>query len=339
MVNSTATIRVGSDEVKVAKVAHGLMMMTWKPEPTPDEECFEAIKASLDTVPAGCKMIINSGEFYGMNPRTANLELISRFFEKYPTYADKAFLSVKGGTKATALEPDASPENLKRSVDTVLEKLRGKKRLDLFECARVDRNVSIEETIKTLASFVKEGKFDYIGTSETSAATLKRANAIHPIAIAEVEISPWAYDEKTRELVATANEFGIAVCAYSPLGRGFLTGKFKKLDDLHENDFRRHLTKFKEENFQHNMAVVDSLKEIADKKGITTAQLCIAWVCSLGPNIIPLQGSSNKNRTLENIAGGDVQLSAEDISAVEKLVDLVKGDRYYGSDSQAHLME
>jgi len=339
MANSTTTIRIGSDEIKVAKVAHGLMMMTWKPEPTPDEECFDAIKASLNTVPAGYKMIINSGEFYGMNPRTANLELIARFFEKYPTYAEKAFLSVKGGTKAETLEPDASPANLKRSVDTVLDKLRGTKKLDLFECARVDRSVPIEDTIKTLAGFIKEGKFDYIGTSETSAATLKRANAIHPIAIAEVEISPWAYDEKTRDLVATATELGIAVCAYSPLGRGFLTGKFKKLEDLHEKDFRRHLTKFKEANFQHNMVVVDGLKEIADKKGITTAQLCIAWVCSLGPNIIPLQGSSNKNRTLENIAGGNVQLSADEKSAVEKLMDLVKGDRYYGDDRIAHLME
>ncbi|KLO12597.1 Aldo/keto reductase [Schizopora paradoxa] len=339
MVNSTATVRVGSDEIKVAKVAHGLMMMTWKPEPTPEEECFEAIKASLDSVPAGCKMIINSGEFYGFNPRTANLELISRFFEKYPTYADKAFLSVKGGTKADTLEPDASPENLKRSVDVILEKLRGKKKLDLFECARVDRNVPIEESTKTLAGFIKEGKFDYIGTSETSAATLKRAHAVHPIAIVEVEISPWAYDEKTREVVAAAKELGVAVCAYSPLGRGYLAGKFKKLDDLHEKDFRRNMTKFKGENFEHNMAVVDGLKEIADKKGITPAQLCVAWVCSLGPNVIPLTGSSNKDRTLENLAGGDVQLSADEVSAIEKLMGLVKGDRYYGNDKMAHLME
>lgn len=169
---------------------------SWKPTPVADEDAFEAIKAGIDTLPAGVKMILNSGtpiyrihvhdhlqifhsgEFYGTNPRTANLELLARFFDKYPTYTDKVFLSVKGGTGPADIDPDSSPENIRRSVDTVLKALRGTKKIDLFECARVDSRVAIEDNIATLANLVKEGKFDHIGMSECAAATLRRGNAV-----------------------------------------------------------------------------------------------------------------------------------------------------------------
>lgn len=285
-------------------------------------------------------MILNSGEFYGVAPRTANLELVSRFFEKYPNYAEKAFLSVKGGSKADTLEVDSSPENLKRSVDTILEKLRGKKSLDLFECARVDPNVPIEETIKTLSGFVSDGKFDYIGMSECAATTLRRGNKVHRIAAVEIEVSPWSYTKETKDVISTAEELGICVLGYSPLGRGFLTGKISKVDDLHPMDFRRRMTRFKEENFDHNMAIVEGLKAVAEKKGITPAQLCIAWVSALGPHVIPLPGSSKEVRTKENLAGGEKDVSPEEMAEIEKILadNPVKGDRYFGlSDKEMHL--
>jgi len=282
-------------------------------------------------------MILNSGEFYGMNPPTANLELVARFFEKYPAYADKAFLSVKGGVSGHG--PDSSPENLKRSVDNILEKLRGTKKLDLFECARVDPNIPVADTIATLAGFVKEGKFSYIGMSECSAASLRAGNSAHPIAAVEIEVSPWSYTDQTRAVIDTAKELGITVVAYSPLGRGFLTGKIKP-NDLHPNDLRKRLTRFKDENLEANTKIVDALTSIASKKGITAAQLCIAWVSSLGEHVVPLPGSSNKKRTIENLAGGDIDLTADELADIKKTLaeNPVVGDRYWGSsDKEAHL--
>lgn len=316
------------------------MMMTWKPTPVSDEGAFEAIKSGLDSLPPGVKMLINSGEFYGINPPTANLELVARFFEKYPTYADKAFLSVKGASKIPEVGIDCSPENLERSVNRILEKLRGTKKLDLFECARVDPNYAIEDTIKVLSGFITKGLFDHIGLSECRAETVRRASAIAPITAVEIEVSPWSYTQETTDVIAMCKELNIAVVAYSPLGRGFLTGQIKRPGDLEAGDWRRNLTRFKDENMKHNFTIVDGLKAVADKKSITTAQLSIAWVASLGPHVIPLPGSSNKKRTLENLKGGDVQLSAEDLQEVSKVIQAhsVKGGRYIDEIGDAKLL-
>jgi pyridoxine 4-dehydrogenase len=194
---TTHTVKIGgSDSNVVGQIAHGLMMLTWTPQPVPYDQAFEAIKAGIDSLPAGVKMFLNSGEFYDNNRSTSNLDLVAAFFEKYPDYADKTFLSVKvtefftafsyavndniptGGTKEDGSGIDSSPGNLRRSVDRINKCLRGFKRLDLFESARVDPKVPIEDTIRTLAQFVKEGKFDYIGLSEVRAETIRRANAV-----------------------------------------------------------------------------------------------------------------------------------------------------------------
>ncbi|KAI9065149.1 aldo/keto reductase [Trametes sanguinea] len=310
----TAKLGGTASDVVVGKVAHGLMMMTWRDPsvPLPDEEAFEAIKAGVDAMPPGVKMFLNSGEFYGPNASTANLELLARFYEKYPEYADRTFLSVKGGTKENALVPDASPENLRRSVDKINAVLRGTKRVDLFECARVAKNVPIEDAIKTLVQLKNEGKFDHIGMSECSAATLRKANAVHPIAAVEIEVSVWSYEEEAQK------------------GRGFLTGAIKNPNDLPPGDMRRHFSRFSEENFKHNMAIVEGMKAVAARKNITPAQLCIAWVASRGPHVIPLPGSSSKKRNLENIAGGSIELTQEDLTEIDEILakNPVKGGRY-----------
>lgn len=337
-VQTVTTLGGTASGVKVGKVAHGLMMMTWVPTPVPDEIAFEAIRASADLMPPGVKIFLNSGEFYAQDFGTANLELLARFYENYPEYADRTFLSVKGGINAAKHGPDASPEALRRSVTNILAALRGTKKLDLFECARVDSDYTVEHTIGILKGFVEEGLFDHIGMSECSADSLRKGNAVHPIAAVEIEISPWSMEPETKQVLSTAEELGIAVVAYSPLGRGFLTGQIKSLDDIPENDMRRRFTRFRDpENFKHNLTLVDALKAVAEKKGITPAQLCIAWVGSLGPKVIPLPGSSNAKRTIGNTTAADYVLTTEESAEIGKIIDSyeVKGDRYFGLDPKA----
>lgn len=218
---------------------------------------------------------------------------------------------------------------MKRSVDNILAKLRGTKSLDLFQCARVPENVSVEEQIKTLSGFVAEGKIGCIGMSECKAETLRRGNAVHPIAMVEIEVSPWSHDSLIKDVIATSKELGIIVAAYSPLGRGFLAGKFKSTSELEEGDMRFRMERFQGENLKHNLAIADGLTAIAQAKGITPAQLCLAWVCSLGSHVVPIPGSSHKDRTLENIAAGKINLDAEDIKAIDKILNdnPVKGGR------------
>ncbi|KZT11236.1 Aldo/keto reductase [Laetiporus sulphureus 93-53] len=340
MVHNTAVLGGTASNVKVAKVAHGLMRMTWSSERVvPDEQCFEAIKASVDAAPPGAKMFMSSAEFFGPGESTANLEMLSRFFEKYPDYTDRTFLVVSGGCKERSLVPDASPENLRRSVDNINAALRGKKRMDLFQCGRVDKKVPIEDTIRTLVGLIKEGKFDHIGMSECSAQTLRKAHAVYPISVVEIEISPWSYEEETRKVIAIAKELGVAVSAYSPLGMGFLTGSIKTVDDILASDMRRSMVRFQEEAIEHNMALVRDLTAIAERRKITPAQLCIAWVSSLGPHVVPMPGSSAKKRTLENLASDDVEFSKDELAEINEVINKheVKGQRYYGEPERENL--
>jgi len=319
------TINLGGTDAVVGKIGMGLMLMTWRAEPVPDEQCFEAMKAAIDHGAT----FFNSSEFYGINPRTANLELINRFCKKYPEYADKFFLSVKGGTEADSMMPNGKEANVRRSVETSLEKL-GRTKIDLFEPARVDPKTPIEETVAALEKLRQEGKIGHIGLSECSANTLRRASKVAKITAVEIEVSLWSWEEETKKVIDTAKELGVTVVAYAPLGRGFLTGTIKSPADL--KDFRGTQERFAKENFDHNMKLANALKEIAEKKGITAAQLCIAWVASLGDHVMPLPGSSHVNRTIENIQAGDVVLTAEDHAAIEKAQkeNPIIGARYSG---------
>jgi len=318
-----------ASSVHVAKVAHGLMLMTSKNPVVPDEQAFTAIKAGLDLVAPGEKIFLNSGEFYGIEPRTANLELIGRFFAKYPQYVERAFLSVKGGSARDSLMPDHNPENLRASVETCIRCLGPFKRIDLFECARVDPNYPVEDTMAVLKGFVKEGLFDHIGVSEVSSDTLRRAFSIHPIAAVEIEISPWSYEEETKKVIVAAKELGVAVLAYSPLGRGFLTGTITKAN-LDPSDFRNRLPRFQDEAYEANKTFLDALTVISMGKGITNAQLCIAWVASLGDHVIPLPGSSAEKRTLENFSAASVKLDAGELKGIHDAIETLEvvGSRY-----------
>ncbi|KAI0334918.1 aldo/keto reductase [Cubamyces sp. BRFM 1775] len=337
---TTTTLGGTASNVVAAKVIHGLMSMTWVPNPVPDEQAFAAIKAGVDSLPPGVKMVLNSAQFYGQGWSTANLELLSRFYEKYPDYADRTFLMVKGAYNPDKPGIDCSPENLRRSVDTCITALRGTKKIDVFQPARVDKSFTIEDIVKTLVELKNEGKFNHIGLSECSAATMRRAHAVHPIAIVEIEISPTSYEEETKKVIAAAAELDIAVAGYSPLGRGLLTGTIKKREDLDPQDHRAHMARFKDENLQHNLVIAEAITSLAAKKGCTPAQLCIAWVASLGTKVLPLPGSARKERTLENLAGGDVILTEEEKQEVAHILEThpVKGGRYADDPSTDALL-
>jgi len=321
------TTNLAGSDVKLGKVAHGLMLMTWRNPVIDDETAFEAIKAGLDLAGTGDKIMLNSGEFYGIDPPTANLELLSRFFAKFPEYRDRALLSVKGGL--VNMKPDSSLENLRRSVVDSNKALGGSKKIDLFEPARIDSKHTIEEIVTSLKTLVDEGLFSYIGLSEVSADTLRRASKITKITVVEIEVSPWSYDSKTQEVIAAAKELGVNVVAYSPLGRGFLTGAVKP-EDLKEGDFRLHIPRFQAEAAAANEKIVNELSQLAKKKGVTNAQLCIAWVSSLGNHVIPLPGSSKATRTSENFAAANIVLTPEEKKELDDAVAsfVVVGDRY-----------
>ncbi|KAJ7460751.1 aldo/keto reductase [Mycena latifolia] len=332
VVNVTRLGGTASD-VTVGRVSHGLMMLCATPDS--DEACFEAIKAGIDALPPGAKMFLNSGEFYSPTAGTENLELLSRFYAKYPEYVDKTFLSVKGAMVGRVFvdhHPNCSIEYLRKSVSNIQSALGPLKKMDLFQPARVDPKMSIEQTMENLVILLKEGHFSHIGLSECNAETLRRANAVYPVTAAEIEVSVWAYETEQKKVLAAAGDLGISVLAYSPLGKGFLTGKISSPADLPAGDWRAYLTRFSEANMAHNKPIVSALSAIAAKKGVTTAQLAIAWVAALGSYVIPLPGSSRAPRTLENCAAGDIELSADEFAEITAIAEKgeVQGDRMAG---------
>ncbi|KAF8494653.1 aldo/keto reductase [Russula emetica] len=238
------------------------MMMTWKPTHVPDEDAFKfaAIRAGIDALPPGVKMLLNSGEFYGQGFTVANLELVARFFEKYPEYADRTFLSVKG-------------------------------RL-------------VPGEMKVLNETVKEGKFNHIGLSEVRAETIAAK-----LAAVEIEVSLQAYEQQTKDGEETLKEISGASMAVSRMIFVFYacSRPFAQAADT-----RLSQTK----SIGHNLELVEGLTYITNRKGITVAQLSIAWVGALGSHIIPLPGSSNVKRTLKKLGAGDMELSTEDLTAL-----------------------
>lgn len=208
----------------------------------------------------------NGGEFYG-TPEHNSLHLLNRYFTKYPADAEKVVLSIKGGINLETLKPDGSREGVRRSIDNILKLLDGKKTLDIFECARIDFETPIETTVGAIAEYVKEGKIKGISLSEVGAETIRRAHKVHPICAVEVELSLWSTDTLENGIAATCAELGIPIVAYSPLGRGFLTGEIKSLNDIPDGDFRKTMPRFQPDAFEKNLEMVEELQKLAKKKG------------------------------------------------------------------------
>lgn len=225
---------------------------------------------------------------------------------------------------------DGSPAYVRQACERSLRRLEVEQ-IDLYYLHRVDQRVPIEETVGAMADLVREGKVRYLGLSEVSAATLRRAHAVHPIAAVQAEYSLFTREPED-DLLATLRELGVGLVAYSPLGRGFLGGRFRSLDDLAPDDWRRRNPRFQGENFERNLALADRIREMAAAKGCTPAQLALAWLLA-HDNVVPIPGTSSITRLEENAAAVDVRLTPEEKEELERRSPkgAVVGERYHPS--------
>lgn len=307
---------------QIGKVGFGMMSLTKPWEPIEYPVAVKVLKTALEQ---GANFW-NGGIHYGTLPANS-LHLIKYYFEQYPEDVGKVCLSIKGAFDIEA-GPDGSPEGIRSSVEYAVGVLGGVKTIDVFELARVDPRVPIEISVRTLAELVKEGKFGGIGLSEVSAATIRKANAVHPIAAVEIELSLFTPDPLHNGIVDTCHELGIPVIAYSPVSRGLLTSELRKSDDLPAEDRRRILPRFQTEVFVQNFKLVEAVEAIAERKGATLAQVAIGWVCEQGG--IPIPGSTKINRVVENCH--PPELTNEDLDELQRLLERfpIAGQRYGG---------
>ena len=230
---------------------------------------------------------------------------------------DKSFRGVNG-----------SPDYVHQACDASLQRL-GTDYIDLYYQHRVDPNVPIEETVGAMAELVQQGKVRYIGLSEAAPATIRRAHQVHPITALQTEYSLWSRDPED-EILATIRELGIGFVAYSPLGRGFLSGQITSLDDLAADDYRRYSPRFQGENFNKNLQLVQAVKEIASEKGVTPGQLAIAWLLAQGNDIVPIPGTKRRTYLEENVAAVEITLTQAELQRIDEVapMSIAAGERY-----------
>jgi aryl-alcohol dehydrogenase-like predicted oxidoreductase len=230
------------------------------------------------------------------------------------------------GEMSTVGPQDGSAGHVRSSIEGSLRRL-GTDYVDLYYQHRVDPNVPIEETVGAMAELVAEGKIRHIGLSEAAADTIRRANVVHPITAVQTEYSLWSRDPEN-DVLPTCRELGIGFVPYSPLGRGFLAGRFTSTDELDEGDFRRTGPRFTGDNLRANLRLADKVKEIAAERGVTPAQLAIAWLLAQGDDIVPIPGTKRRTYLEQNAAAVDVELSADDLSRIDAELPEAAGERY-----------
>jgi aryl-alcohol dehydrogenase-like predicted oxidoreductase len=233
------------------------------------------------------------------------------------------------GEDGSFLGVNGRPEYVRRSCDASLQRL-GVDYIDLYYQHRVDRSVPIEETVGAMADLIREGKVRFLGLSEAAPATIRRGNEEHPISALQTEYSLWSRDPED-EVLPLCRELGIGFVAYSPLGRGFLTGRFRTFEDLPEHDYRRNQPRFRGENFQRNLDLVQKVEEIARQKRCSPAQLALAWLLARGKDVVPIPGTKQRRYLEENIGALDVQLTASDLQEIEEVAPkgVAAGERYH----------
>lgn len=269
----------------------------------------------------------DTADMYG--PYT-NEELVGKALKKHRqavTIATK-FGIVRDPNDPTKRGINGRPEYVRSSVEGSLKRL-GTDVIDLYYLHRKDPDVSIEETVGAMGQLVKEGKIKGIGLSEVSPETLRKANSVFPVSAVQTEYSLWSRDPED-EMLQTCKDLGVAFVAYSPLGRGFLTGQFKKFEDLEPNDYRRFSPRFQGENFQKNLDLVKKLEELAEQKGCKASQLALAWVMAQGDHIFPIPGTKRVSYLEENAGALNVTLTAADLSAIDEIAPkgVASGLRY-----------
>lgn len=255
---------------------------------------------------------------------------------------EQAFIATKFGIMRDASDPtvrgiSGRPEYVHSACDASLRRL-GIDSIDLYYQHRVDPNVPIEDTVGAMAELVQAGKVRHIGLSEASGATLERAFAVHPIAALQSEFSLWTRDPQSNGMLDACRKLGVSLVAYSPLGRGFLTGSIRTPDDFDANDYRRHNPRFVGENFTRNLQLVEQVKTLAADKGCSPAQLALAWVLAQGDDVIAIPGTKRRSRLDENLNALDVSLSGDELKAIDAVFppDAAAGDRY--ATSMMHMV-
>jgi aryl-alcohol dehydrogenase-like predicted oxidoreductase len=272
--------------------------------------------------------LLDTADAYG--PHT-NEELVGRAIrgKKRDSFVLATKFAIVRGPRPQDRSVNGKPEYVKQSIDGSLKRL-GLEYVDLYQYHRVDASTPIEDTVGAMADLVKAGKVRHIGLSEVNASTLRRAHAVHPIASLQSEYSLWTRDPEVDGVLEACRELGIGFLAYSPLGRGFLTGQIKKFEDFDEDDYRRFSPRFQGENFQKNLDLVARIGALADARGVASSQLALAWVLSRAPHIVPIPGTKRRKYLEENLKAVELTLSPSELSELEAAfpVGAAAGTRY-----------
>ncbi len=314
--------KLGNSGLEVSAIGFGCMGMSQSYPPFPEKG--EAISLLRSAVELGVTFF-DTAEVYG--PYT-NEELVGEALEPY---RDKVVIATKFGYhiqngKSAGL--DSRPETIRKAVEGSLKRLRID-HIDLLYQHRVDPNVPIEEVAETVGQLMKEGKILYWGLSEAGAQTVRRANAVLPLAAVQSEYSMW-YRKPEEGLFPALEELGVGFVAFSPLGKGFLTGRFNKDTRFDSTDFRSSIPRFKPENLEVNQDLLELIKDIAAKKNATTAQIALAWVLAQKPWIVPIPGTKKLERLKENLGAQDIEFSAQELAEINKALSKINiaGERY-----------
>ncbi|HET7225515.1 MAG TPA: aldo/keto reductase [Candidatus Eisenbacteria bacterium] len=305
----TRTLGTGPARLDVSAVGLGCMGMSDFYSRGSEAESIAVIHRALDLGVS----LLDTADVYG--PHT-NEQLVGRAIRDR---RDQVVLATKFGNVRGAdgkfAGVNGAPDYVRRACDASLLRL-GVDHIDLYYQHRVDRHTPIEDTVGALAELVRAGKVLHIGLSEAAPATIRRAHRVHPITALQTEYSLWTRDPED-EVLATVRELGIGFVAYSPLGRGFLTGRFRAAEDVAEGDTRRNHPRFQGDNFQHNLERVEQVRAIAREKSVTPSQLALAWVLSRGADVVPIPGTSRSRHLDENLAALDITLTPDDVARLD----------------------
>ncbi|OJI81270.1 hypothetical protein ASPTUDRAFT_58565 [Aspergillus tubingensis CBS 134.48] len=319
---------------EVGPIGFGLMGLTWRATPPSQEQAFDAMHTAIQN---GCTCW-NGGENYGALEYNS-LVLVEQYLEKYPEDAEKIVLNIKGGVNPDTHQIDASVENTLRSLDNCIAQLKGRKKIDMFEFARRDPAVPMQETFDLIEKeYVQTGKIEGIALSEVRAETIHEAVKYTKVLAVEAELSLFTTDILENGVAAACAQYGIPIIAYSPIGRGMLTGQFKKFDDLPQDSLLRSFDfpRFQRENFEKNMQLVEKVEDIAQRNGCTPAQLAINWTRALSrrpgvPTIIPIPGATTAGRVEEN--SKQIEITDEEMQEIDEILAKFTpaGERYPGA--------